>query len=53
MVCFVHRVPEKSPLKMVKSVSEYFGSKPVERSARKSQKRKEVITFNLLMHNSP
>jgi hypothetical protein len=39
---FYHRVVEKSPVKVIKNVSEYFGSKPVERNVRKSQKRKEV-----------
>jgi hypothetical protein len=36
-------VAQKSPAKVVTNVSEYFGEKPVERSVRKTQKRKEVM----------
>ena len=43
---FMCRVVEKSLVKVVTNVSEYFGSKPVERSARKSHKRKEVIILS-------
>ena len=41
---FLCSAAEKSPVKTITNVSEYFGNKPVERSVRKSQKRKEVIT---------
>lgn len=41
----------KSPVKVIKNVSEYFGSNPVERSFRKthSVKRKEVIKLMQLI----